>query len=131
MLRRAMCTPLAPRPCSPRPHMHRRCAARVVCVCVLISSQVLKIVMSQRETTCTQFDATVGRTFGRQWHRRHLDCEGDPFGRSFRVDAQRMDDAGAGRSDIQKKVYARVTKMMFERRALCCVCKNNVLHSII
>ena len=62
--------------------------------------------MSQRETTCIQFDATVGRTFGQQWHRRHLDFEADPVGRSCRVDAQRMDDAGAGRFDIQKSVCA-------------------------
>ena len=65
--------------------------------------------MSPRETACIQFDATVGQTFGRQWHRRHLDFEEDPMGRSYRVDAQRMDDAGAGRFDIsQKKKCMRV-----------------------
>ena len=76
---RAMCSPLEPRLCTLRSHLRRRCVRRVACVMISFSS-IKNDDLLLRQTSCIQFDATVGRTF-RNAHRRHLDVEEDPVGR--------------------------------------------------
>ena len=76
---RAMCSPLEQRPCTLRSHLRRKCVRRVACVMISLPS-IENDDLLLRQTSCIQFDATVGRTF-RNAHRRHLDVEEDPVGR--------------------------------------------------
>ena len=78
---RAMCSPLEPRPYTLRSHLRRKCVRRIACVMISFSN-IKNDDLLLRQTSCIQFDATVGRTF-RNAQRRHLDGAEDPVGKTY------------------------------------------------
>ena len=121
---RATCSPLKPRPCTPRPHVHRECVPRVVCVmlsfsgfftmrCNCVRHPAFNSMPLSAELLATLEDAIL--TLKKIPLARHL----VPTRNGWMALTQ------DGLTSKENR-HARVPKMKFERGELCCVRRNNV-----